>query len=74
MTRYREDYKFPILFPPVKHDNILGKVVSEAGLRQLRIAETEKYPHVTFFFNGGVDTPFPGEDRVLVPSPKSRNL
>ncbi|MBU0691350.1 2,3-bisphosphoglycerate-independent phosphoglycerate mutase [bacterium] len=70
MTRYREDYKFPILFPPVQLDNILGGIVSEAGLRQLRIAETEKYPHVTFFFNGGIDTPFPGEDRILVPSPK----
>jgi len=70
MTSYREDYTFPILFPPAKHENILGGIVSEAGLRQLRIAETEKYPHVTFFFNGGVDTPFPGEDRILVPSPK----
>jgi 2,3-bisphosphoglycerate-independent phosphoglycerate mutase len=51
-------------------DNILGQVVSAAGLNQLRSAETEKYPHVTFFFNGGVETPFPGEDRYLAISPK----
>ena len=57
------------MFPPLPLDNILGRVISEAGLRQLRIAETEKYAHVTFFFNGGEETPFAGEDRVLVPSP-----
>src|SRR3712207_7992074 len=50
--------------------SILGEVVSTAGLRQLRMAETEKYPHVTYFFNGGEETPFPAEERVLVPSPK----
>lgn len=48
----------------------LGEVVSRAGLRQLRLAETEKYAHVTYFFNGGVEEPFPGEDRILVPSPR----
>jgi 2,3-bisphosphoglycerate-independent phosphoglycerate mutase len=50
--------------------HILGEVVSEAGLKQLRIAETEKYPHVTYFFNGGVEKQFPGEDREIIPSPK----
>ncbi|MGE0746390.1 MAG: 2,3-bisphosphoglycerate-independent phosphoglycerate mutase [Rhodospirillales bacterium] len=58
------------LFHPVALDHILGEVVSGAGLRQFRIAETEKYPHVTYFFNGGIETPFPGEDRLLIPSPK----
>ena len=58
------------LFPPQSMDDILGGVVSKAGFRQLRMAETEKYPHVTYFFNGGVEEPFPGEDRVLVASPK----
>ena len=58
------------LFPQISLDAIMGEVISEANLRQLRIAETEKYAHVTFFFNGGRETPFPGEDRELVPSPK----
>jgi len=58
------------LFPPVELDRIFGEIVSGAGLKQLRIAETEKYAHVTFFFNGGIETPFDGEDRVLIPSPK----
>ena len=58
------------LFPPQSLEDILGAVVARAGLRQLRIAETEKYPHVTYFFNGGEETPFPGEERILVPSPK----
>ncbi|MDA1323925.1 MAG: 2,3-bisphosphoglycerate-independent phosphoglycerate mutase [Proteobacteria bacterium] len=58
------------LFPPISLDAIMGEVVSKANLRQFRLAETEKYAHVTFFFNGGVETPFPGEERVLVPSPK----
>jgi len=58
------------LFPPVDLIEIFGEIVSAAGLKQLRIAETEKYAHVTFFFNGGVETPFAGEDRVLIPSPK----
>ena len=57
------------LFPPQELHNILGSVVSENGLKQLRIAETEKYAHVTFFFNGGREEPFAGEDRILVPSP-----
>jgi len=58
------------IFPPIPLDGIMGEVVSSANLRQFRIAETEKYAHVTFFFNGGEETPFPGEERVLVPSPK----
>ena len=57
------------LFPPVELDGILGEVVAEAGLAQLRIAETEKYAHVTFFLNGGREELFPGEERILVPSP-----
>ncbi|CAI3926394.1 AlkP superfamily (GpmI) (PDB:1EJJ) [Commensalibacter communis] len=59
-----------VLFPPESIDNVLGEVVSKAGLKQLRSAETEKYPHVTYFLNGGREEPFPGEDRILVNSPK----
>jgi 2,3-bisphosphoglycerate-independent phosphoglycerate mutase len=58
------------MFAPVALDDILGAVVARAGLKQLRIAETEKYAHVTFFFNGGIEAPFDGEERILVPSPK----
>ncbi|WP_207456911.1 2,3-bisphosphoglycerate-independent phosphoglycerate mutase [Azospirillum sp. SYSU D00513] len=58
------------IFPPKSLTKVLGEVVSEAGLTQLRIAETEKYPHVTFFFNGGEERVYPGEDRIMVPSPK----
>ena len=60
----------PALFPPQDLAGTLGEVVAKAGLKQLRIAETEKYAHVTFFFNGGEERPFPGEERILVPSPK----
>jgi 2,3-bisphosphoglycerate-independent phosphoglycerate mutase len=70
MTEYDESFGLPVAFAPENHDNILGEVISGAGLRQLRIAETEKYAHVTFFFNGGREAPFPGEERVLIPSPK----
>jgi 2,3-bisphosphoglycerate-independent phosphoglycerate mutase len=70
MNRYHEEFALPVLFPPVALKNNLGEVLSRAGLRQLRIAETEKYAHVTFFFNGGSDKQFEGEERVLVPSPK----
>ena len=59
-----------VAYPPVELKNVLGQYLSENGKTQLRIAETEKYAHVTFFFNGGVETQYPGEDRVLVPSPK----
>jgi 2,3-bisphosphoglycerate-independent phosphoglycerate mutase len=70
MTQYQKDFPYPVAFPPASMDNILGEVLSKAGLTQLRCAETEKYAHVTFFFNGGVEAPFEGEDRQLVPSPK----
>src|SRR5204863_1691365 len=66
----REDWTLPVLFPPQEVRNHLGEVLSKAGLKQLRIAETEKYAHVTFFFNGGSDAKSPGEERVLIPSPK----
>ncbi len=69
-TLYDETFDLPVAFPPEHLRNIFGEVVSAAGLRQLRIAETEKYAHVTYFFNGGEETPFPGEDRVLIPSPR----
>ena len=70
MTRYEDDFPHPVLFPPRALDNVLGAVLAEAGCTQLRTAETEKYPHVTYFFNGGVEARFPGEDRHLIPSPK----
>jgi 2,3-bisphosphoglycerate-independent phosphoglycerate mutase len=69
-TDYYDDGEFEIAFPPVRHKNILGKVLSDHGLKQLRCAETEKYAHVTFFFNDSDETPFEGEDRILVHSPK----
>lgn len=72
MTEYSVEHTkwMQVLFPPEDLKNIFGEVVAEAGLKQLRIAETEKYAHVTFFFNGGKETLFPNEDRILVPSPK----
>ncbi len=72
LTEYSADLKqlLSALFPPQSLDNMMGAVIAKAGLRQLRIAETEKYAHVTFFFNGGEEKPFPGETRILVPSPK----
>lgn len=71
MTQYDQTFTtIPTAFGPEFVDTPMGQVVSEAGLRQLRIAETEKYPHVTYFFNGGEETVFPGEERVMVQSPK----
>jgi 2,3-bisphosphoglycerate-independent phosphoglycerate mutase len=70
MTEYEADFGLPIAFPPHSMKNILGEVVSKQGWKQLRIAETEKYAHVTFFFNGGEETPFPLEERKLIASPK----
>jgi 2,3-bisphosphoglycerate-independent phosphoglycerate mutase len=70
LTSYGEEFKLPVAFPPQSVANCFGEYLSNQGLKQLRIAETEKYAHVTYFFNGGVETPYPGEDRVLVPSPK----
>jgi 2,3-bisphosphoglycerate-independent phosphoglycerate mutase len=70
MTMYDETFQVPIAFPPISMANIVAEVVSKAGMTMLRTAETEKYAHVTYFFNGRIETPFPGEDRVLVPSQK----
>ena len=70
MVRYREDFDFPVIFDPLRIARYLGEIVAEAGMKQLRIAETEKYAHVTFFLNGGSDRVSVGEERVLVPSPK----
>lgn len=70
MTEYDATFDCPVAFPPQNLKNTLGEVLSANGLRQLRIAETEKYAHVTFFFNGGVEEPYEGEDRCLIPSPK----
>ena len=72
LTEYNKNFDIPVAFPPERLKNVLGEYVSRLGLHQLRIAETEKYAHVTFFFSGGVEQPFPGEDRILVPSPKVR--
>ncbi len=70
LTEYQEGLRATVAYPPVKLDMVLGEYIASLGLKQLRIAETEKYAHVTFFFNGGREEPFPGEDRVLVPSPR----
>jgi 2,3-bisphosphoglycerate-independent phosphoglycerate mutase len=72
MSRYSDELApyLGVLFPQEKLDHILGQVVAEAGRAQLRSAETEKYPHVTYFLNGGQEIAFPGEDRIMVPSPK----
>jgi 2,3-bisphosphoglycerate-independent phosphoglycerate mutase len=70
LTEYDVRFPSPFIFAPEKLTNILGQLVSVAGKSQLRIAETEKYPHVTYFFNGGIERAYPGEDRKIVPSPK----
>ncbi len=70
LTQYDETFNVTVAFPPEPLKNILAEVLSRHHLKQLRIAETEKYAHVTFFFNGGVEPPVPGEDRILIPSPK----
>jgi len=70
LTQYDKTYSCQSVFGPQSLHHILGEVVSAAGKTQLRIAETEKYPHVTYFFNGGVEQPFDGEDRQIIPSPK----
>lgn len=69
-TEYEHGLGVPFLFHPIEVQNHFGAVISKAGLRQLRVAETEKYPHVTYFFNGGVEQPEPGEERALFPSPR----
>jgi 2,3-bisphosphoglycerate-independent phosphoglycerate mutase len=70
LTEYDENFVLPVLFPPSPIRNHLGQVIADQGLTQLRAAETEKYPHVTYFFNGGEEVTLTGEDRILVPSPK----
>ncbi len=70
MTLYGEKFTCPVAFGPTHLKNILGEVLAQNNLKQLRISETEKYAHVTYFFNGGEEKPFPGEDRILIPSPK----
>ncbi|MES2768486.1 MAG: 2,3-bisphosphoglycerate-independent phosphoglycerate mutase [Bdellovibrionota bacterium] len=70
MTRYQKDFPFRPLFDQDSLKNILGEIVSQKGFKQLRVAETEKYAHVTYFFNGGLEKAFDGEDRILIPSPK----
>jgi 2,3-bisphosphoglycerate-independent phosphoglycerate mutase len=68
MTRYEEHFPNPVLFGPRPQFHVFGEIVANAGLTQLRLAETEKYAHVTYFFNGGREDVFPGEDRILIPS------
>lgn len=70
MTQYDETFKVPVAYKPREIRRILGELASEANVRQLRIAETEKYAHVTYFFNGGEEKKFPGEERILIPSPR----
>ena len=70
LTNYSDEFDFPIAFPPQRLKDVLGEVLSNKGIPQLRLAETEKYAHVTYFANGGYEPPFPKEDRHMVPSPK----
>ncbi len=70
MTSYDETFSYPVAFPPFSMARIVAEVVSETGMTMFRTAETEKYPHVTYFYNGGIETPFAGEERQLVASPK----
>ena len=70
MTQYKTDYPFPIAFEPQHMGDVLAEWLGKQDVKQCHVAETEKYAHVTFFFNGGVEKQFPGEDRDMVPSPK----
>lgn len=70
LTQYADDIAAKIVFAPESLQHLLGECIANQGWKQLRLAETEKYAHVTFFFNGGVEKPFPGEERILIPSPK----
>lgn len=70
MTNYTDEMNADVLFPPELMDNVLGQVLADAGLSQVRVAETEKFPHVTFFMNGGVHDEYPLEERILIPSPQ----
>jgi len=69
-TQYDPNFPVKVAFPPELLNNFIGQIVSENGLKQYRTAETEKYPHVTYFFNGGIEIPLPGEERHLIPSPR----
>ncbi len=69
LTEYNSEYDVPVAYPPERLKNVFGEYIASFGLHQLRIAETEKYAHVTFFFNGGREEPFPFEDRILIDSP-----
>src|ERR1700749_2315287 len=70
MTQYDKLFTLPMIILPESMENLLADAMAQANMRNLRIAETEKYAHVTYFFNGGIEKPFPGEDRKLIPSPK----
>jgi 2,3-bisphosphoglycerate-independent phosphoglycerate mutase len=70
MTEYEEDFTYPVAFPPDRPSVTLGSTLADAGVKQLHVAETEKYPHVTYFFNGGEEDEYEGERRELVPSPR----
>ncbi len=70
LTEYDERWDYPVAFPPERPGTTLAKVVAETGRPQLHVAETEKYPHVTYFFNGGAEEPYPGERREMAPSPR----
>jgi 2,3-bisphosphoglycerate-independent phosphoglycerate mutase len=70
MTQYDRTFTFPAVFPPQSLTGSFAEVMAAQGLLNLRVAETEKYPHVSYFFNCGIEKPYPGEDRILVPSPK----
>jgi len=70
MTQHDKLFTLPMVILPESMENLLANLLAQASLRNLRIAETEKYAHVTYFFNGGIETPFPGEDRILIPSQK----
>src|SRR3989344_4760314 len=74
MTRYEKNLPLNVLFEPPEIKNTLAKVISDAGKKQIHIAETEKYAHVTYFFNGGQENPMPGEERILIPTKKDHNL
>ncbi len=69
LTSYNDEFDIPVAYPAERIRNGFGEYIAQLGLKQLRIAETEKYPHVTFFFNGGEETAYPGEERILIPSP-----
>ena len=74
MTRYDKDLPLHVLFEPLNVDNSIAKVISDAGKFQLHVAETEKYAHITYFFNGGIESPFKGEERLLIPSKNDHNF